>query len=216
VDPHIYAEEPGLTPDSCKSDEGVSYLRQLKQNSDGPEAQDPDSSKPAADSSAASAPAREERRRSTRYRCAGSAEFRAEGGDVRVWGTVTDISLHGCYIEMTSTFPVDTKADIVIGALGIRVQLQGVVRIAYPFLGMGIAFTEIAPGQQVQLQQLLSALAGQGSVANPELILNSGIQDAVAASDAKAVVDEITRIFSTKAFLSREEFYQIANRITRS
>jgi len=33
-----------------------------------------------------------ERRQSPRLRCSGSVDFRADGSDVRMWGTLTDIS----------------------------------------------------------------------------------------------------------------------------
>ena len=35
-------------------------------------------------------PPYKERRRSPRYHCSGSAEFQAEGSEVRSWGTLTD------------------------------------------------------------------------------------------------------------------------------
>ena len=62
-----------------------------------------------------------------------------------MWGTLTDISLHGCYVEMNATFPVDTKVDLVLKSFGIRIHTPGRVRATYPSLGMGICFAEIEP-----------------------------------------------------------------------
>ena len=57
-----------------------------------------------------------------------------------MWGTLTDISLHGCYVEMNATSPIDTKVDLVLKSFGIRIEVSGTVRTSYPFLGMGIGF----------------------------------------------------------------------------
>ncbi|HEY6302122.1 MAG TPA: hypothetical protein VIX14_03565, partial [Terriglobales bacterium] len=36
-------------------------------------------------------------------------------------GTLTDVSLHGCYLEMNTTFPVGTKVKLVLKSFGVRV-----------------------------------------------------------------------------------------------
>lgn len=64
-------------------------------------------------------------RQSPRIRCSGSVEFRSEGSDEHLWGTLTDISLHGCYVEMSDTFPVDTNVYLVLKSFGLRIQTQG-------------------------------------------------------------------------------------------
>jgi hypothetical protein len=46
----------------------------------------------------------------------------------RMWGTVPDVSLHGCYVEMNTTFPVGTKVDLVLKSFGIRIESPGTVR----------------------------------------------------------------------------------------
>ncbi len=69
-------------------------------------------------------------------------------------------------VEMNTTFPVGTKVNLVLKSFGIRVQAPGTVRATYPFLGMGICFAEIEPEQQLQLKQLLAALAGHSAVPN--------------------------------------------------
>jgi hypothetical protein len=57
-----------------------------------------------------------------------SAVFRVEGNDARVWGTVTDFSLHGCYVEMNTMFPAGTKVALVLKSFGIRIETPGTVR----------------------------------------------------------------------------------------
>lgn len=163
-------------------------------------------------------PNRTEQRRSPRYTCRGSVEFRARGGDVRVWGTVTDISRHGCYVEMTSTFPVGTDLDLRLEVQGIRVRARSTVCVTYAFLGMGIAFTEIEPGQETNLEQILSALAQPRGPALPDSSVaeEHDMQNAVTTSNPNALLDEIIRFFALNRLLSREEFIRIAKLASRS
>jgi hypothetical protein len=217
VDPNLQTEQPGLSPGAHKTEDRADYLRQLKtqQAEDAP-------STPAATSSivipaAASSPDFKERRRSPRFQCSGSAEFRPEGSDVRMWGTLTDVSLHGCYVEMNNTFPAGTRVSLTIEVLAVRVRVQATVRVSYPFLGMGMCFSEIEPGQQLQLEQLLAALSGQspisGSASSAAPVSN--LTHSLADVDSKTMVDELTQFFRSNHLLSRDEFYQIAKRARR-
>lgn len=155
-----------------------------------------------------------ELRRSPRIRCSGRAEFRTEGSDEHQWGTLTDISLHGCYVEMDATFPVDTRVYLILQSLGIRIQARGIVRTCNPTLGMGIAFDELEPGQQQQLQGLCDALTGSKPISK----LVSGQEnhhENTMFIDPIAFLDEMTEFFRKKQLLSREEFHQIAKRVRR-
>jgi PilZ domain len=214
MDPHLYAEQPGLTPDSRITDDGADYLRRLK--AQGPEVAVDSTSRTALAAGAAQTPlSGKERRRSARFQCSGSAELKVEGSDVRMWGTLTDVSLHGCYVEMSTPFPVGTKADLVLEALGFRVRALGTVRVSYPFLGMGICLTKVEPGQQAQLEQLLAAVAGKNAAPDPALTQDRGPTDAVAAAEPAAFLAEIKQFFDSRRILSREEFFQIAKRCQR-
>ena len=210
MDPYGSAEQP----DSQTTD-GASYLRRLKsQPGEGP------SSTPASVGPIAAAPQNsvpeKDRRRSPRFKCAGSAEFTAEDSNVRMWGTLTDISLRGCYVEMSTTFPVDTKVALVLEASGIRFRARGTVRISYPFLGMGILITEIEPDQKVLLEQLLSALAKNSSSSQPEATPHNSANDLFVGADPIAFLNELKRHFDGKPLLSREEFFRIAKLCQRS
>ena len=215
MDPRIHAEEAGSSPDSSNCEEPANYLRRLKGN--GVKATPADTAVTGGNVLAATANAVfNERRQVPRIRCSGSVEFHADGTDVRMWGTLTDVSLHGCYVEMNTTFPVDTKVHLVLKSFGVRVQARGTVRATYPFLGMGIVFTEIEPGQQLQLEQLLATLAGRNAIAIAESPDGSGMKDTLASADPRAFLDEVAEFFRKKALLSREEFCEIAKRVRRS
>ena len=230
MDPRIYRAQPDLTPDSSNGDESVDYLRRLKGSApegapadaiarsggEAPAAANSTSANSIAANSTAKTVAWKERRQSPRLRCSGSAEFRTEASDVRIWGTVTDVSLHGCYVEMNTTFPIGTKVDLVLKSFGIRIETPGTVRASYPFLGMGISFAEIEPVQQLHLKDLLTALAGRSAVSNGISAQENNMKDTLRSADPKAFLDEITEFFQKNHLLSRNEFHQIAKRARRS
>lgn len=157
-----------------------------------------------------------ERRRSKRFQCSGTVEVQADGSDVRLTGNVTDISLHGCYIEMQATFPVETQLTLNIDSHGVRFRTPAVVRVTYPFLGMGICFSETEPGQQQQLTQLLRTVIAERTsvIAQPSGQLAT--PDIVASADAWACLEAISTFFCDNTALTRDEFFAIAKRVRRS
>lgn len=151
-----------------------------------------------------------ERRRSPRYKCEGSAEFRVGGTDVRTWGTFTDLSVHGCYIEMTATFPVGAMVDLMLELNGSRVNVKGEVRVSYPFLGIGVAFRDVTPEAGRILQSMIAALIvrerGSSSPASDET--NAPISIPVIASPA-AALQAIADFFEAHSILTKHEFLQL-------
>ena len=107
---------------------------------------------------AAALPAMQERRRSPRFDCPGSVEISTSGSDVAVSGILTNISLHGCYVQTSTTFPLDTSVSLAIDSLGFRIGIEAKVRVIYPSTGMGLCFSEMDPQQHAQLGLLLKAL----------------------------------------------------------
>jgi Tfp pilus assembly protein PilZ len=154
-------------------------------------------------------------RQSPRVRCSGSVEFRVQGNNATLWGTVTDISLHGCYLDTKNTFSIGTDIFLVLKSFGIRIQSTGTVRTSYPSSGMGVAFTDIEPGQQQHLKQLIDVLTGHGSTPRNVPFHENVVEGAPGQVDPIAFLDEITEFFRKKPLLSREEFVSIANRVRR-
>jgi hypothetical protein len=197
-------------PDTAQdgADSGATYLRRLKQQTQDPAAAATARPAPAAagrESKEAASGA--ERRRQPRYKCEGSAEFRVENSSVRTWGTVTDLSLCGCYVEMQATSPPGTELSLTLEVNGIRAQVKGVVRVTYAFLGMGIAFTEIAESERERLHSMVRSLmepvatvAPSGPSARPA---PTPLPDMV---DARSALGAIREFFEDKPQLSRSEF----------
>ncbi|HYM78390.1 MAG TPA: PilZ domain-containing protein [Candidatus Dormibacteraeota bacterium] len=203
--------------------DGTAYLRALKQSTDQP-------------SAAAAAPAREadphpygavsptepatgepfqgvEKRRSLRYKCEGSAEVREEGCDVRTWATFTDVSVHGCYVEAQATYPAGTVLQMKLESAGLRVDCKGKVRVSYPYLGMGIAFTEVSEENMARLRQLLATISRPCVIMGPGIASTlpaAGPLDAVPAiTDPAKAIEAIMEFFQSRQMLMRDDFLRI-------
>jgi hypothetical protein len=184
---------------------GADYLRRLKQG----EEQQP---RAYVEPAPAPVPAEgeQERRKHVRYKCVGSAAFCVQGSNVRTWGTFTDLSVSGCYVELKATFPLGAVIDLELELNGIRAQIRGEVRISYPFLGMGVAFRDMTVENRMQIQAMLdtlSTVAPQAPVAAAEpgvhpmsmpIILNP-------APALQALAD----FFEGHTLLSKEEFVRL-------
>lgn len=164
MDPKFLVEQKDLPDDgSPAGSDGTAYLRRLKTN--GADGYSPPQMMPMV--AATPAPPVQERRSSRRYQCTGSIELRTEGG-VRLWGTLRDISLHGCYVEMATTFPIGTQVNLALKAAEVWVRAGATVRTTYPSLGMGLCFGELAATQQSHLREILAASAERRAILAPQ------------------------------------------------
>ena len=140
MDPNVPNEQRGLSEDGSRDqDSGTSYLRQLKMRTAGALGM------PLATTAAALAPQMKERRSTPRFEYTRSIEVRPEDSGVRLWGALKDISLNGCYVEMTTTFPVNTTWYIALEAGGLRLVGEAMVHASYPSLGMGCPLRCLLP-----------------------------------------------------------------------
>lgn len=150
-----------------------------------------------------------ERRRSLRYQCEGSAEYRVEGSDVRTWGALHDISLYGCYFEAPAVSPVGTILNMVLEVNRIRVRLKGEVRVSYPFTGMGVAYTDVAEEERAHLRKLLLSLSESHAIKSPLPAAPQSPQPATPITDPAAAVQALVRYFQGRTMLSRQDFWEL-------
>jgi len=202
-------------------DEGIAYLTALKRSDStgsatatapAPEAS-PERNAKSGESGSQLPFAGVEKRRSSRYRCEGGVEIQEEGCDVRTWASFTDISLHGCYVEAQATYPPGTILRLKMEANGIHIETKGDVRVAYPYLGMGIAFVEMSEENQIRLKQLLGVVSRPATIMGPGLVSplpptapQHGIPP---ISDAAAALQLLTKFFEERHMLTREDFVEI-------
>lgn len=133
-------------------------------------------------------------------------------GDVHAWASFTDISLHGCYVEAQATYPVGTVLQLKLETKGIQVETKGTVRVSYPYLGMGIAFTDVSSQDQAKLKELL------GSLSHPSMIVGPGTASTPAAhggmelpsvTKPDVVVQALVEFFRDRRMLMRDDFVRI-------
>ena len=103
---------------------------------------------------------REGRRRVPRYACRGGGEIRQPGMKTVVWGSMTDISRTGCYLETLTTLPRGAKCDLMLNIEGMEIRAGAEVRVSHPSMGMGLQFVDVDPTDQKKLDDLLHRLAG--------------------------------------------------------
>jgi len=96
-----------------------------------------------------------ERRRAPRYRFAATAEILDEKANARTSSRVSDLSLHGCYLELADPFPQGTPVLIEIAAGTEYLEARATVAYREPNQGMGVTFDAIQPYFATVLNQWL-------------------------------------------------------------
>jgi hypothetical protein len=187
--------------------DGVEYLRRLKQDQVGPQPQVTQVTSQFLKHAGGVV----ERRSTQRFKCQGSVQVRQENSEVQTWGSITDISLHGCYLEMTATFPVGTTVFLQLELGGNRVEAKGEVRATYPFLGMGILFREMTSQNRLRLADLVLMAARQIRLVVPHASDTQPAWVMPPVSDPQRVINALGNFFVHRASLSREEFARIAS-----
>ena len=155
----------------------------------------PSSDPATANSGAAPQPNMVEKRRSPHYKCEGSAEMTEVDGDTRSWASFNDISMHGCYVEATSTYSVGTSLVLKLAANGFQVSAKGTVKVNDPYLGMSIAFTEMSQDDRARLRSLLQSIARPSVVMGPGIAAAGLREPMLVISDPAAAVQALVQVF---------------------
>ena len=131
----------------------------------------------------------------------------AEQDDPPIRCQLTDLSLGGCYLEISSPFPASSRVTLSMRAGGIEVRVPGIVRVMHPDKGMGVQFTQNTPEHRTALERFLGVLTENRSLM-PELLVQAeglesdGFQRQPSAADTE---DPLLQLFyaeplSTEAF----------------
>ena len=100
-----------------------------------------------------------ERRQFARHTCRIGAQIATVADGLKMSGTITDISLGGCYAEMLSPLPVDTAVDLSFNVDDNLVHFSAKVRSSHVGFGMGLAFTNVGPEDLEKLRRLTGSPA---------------------------------------------------------
>jgi hypothetical protein len=158
-------------------------------------------------------PAGQNKRKTQRYKCKGSARLQESGSAVATWATFVDISLNGCYVEAASPLRVATVLGLRLELNGLRVEATGEVRVAYPNLGMGIRFITMSEDNRKRLRELIETLPQSSVSPAPQAAtrdLSIPQPDALAGvASPSAALRAILAFFENRHVMGREEFLRI-------
>ena len=88
---------------------------------------------------------RREQRRTPRYTFIASAELIEQKSEVRIATRVSELSLHGCYLDMMNPFPQGTLVLVKIFAGEDFFHAKAKIIYVQPNLGAGLSFIEVEP-----------------------------------------------------------------------
>lgn len=133
-----------------------------------------------------------------------------EKDDPPVRCQLTDLSLGGCYLEMSSPFPVSTRVTLSMRAAGLELKTEGVVRVMHADKGMGVEFIRTTPEHRELLEKFLTLLTENRDML-PELFVEpEGLETEPGEGPQSATLSEtedaLIALFRNQAAHSAESF----------
>src|SRR5262249_8770697 len=103
-----------------------------------------------------------ERRKHPRFPCDTGVRIHPEKGNAGYWGTLSDISVGGCYIFTFSPLPAGQIVTLVIKLENMEVNVGGRIVSSHPGVGLGVAFQGLGHEHgEVRLKSYLDKLSVQ-------------------------------------------------------
>jgi c-di-GMP-binding flagellar brake protein YcgR len=133
----------------------------------------------------------------------------AEQEDPPVSCRLTDLSLGGCYLEISSPFPIGSRVTLSMRAAGVELRAEGVVRVMHQDKGMGVEFTQTGQHRE-GLERFLAVLTENREVLPELLVEPEGLDsDSVSSPVASGEVDDpLLGLFRSQATLPAESFVE--------
>lgn len=100
-------------------------------------------------------PPQKERRKYPRTKVAIPIEFKPEGAAVASRAETADLSLVGCYVEMSFTLAVASKLELILWVEDERLPARGIVVTHHPQFGNGIEFLDMSGDDRAKLAGFL-------------------------------------------------------------
>jgi CheY-like chemotaxis protein len=135
----------------------------------------------------------------------------SEKDDPPVRCRLTDLSLGGCYLELSSPFPVQTHVMLSMKMADLEVRPEGVVRVMHPEIGMGIEFTQKTSDQREQVEKFIHTLTDSHG-ALPDLLVEPEGLDLEAAKSSTLIAsvdyveDPLLELFNQRPQLPADAF----------
>jgi hypothetical protein len=122
-----------------------------------------------------------------------------------------DLSLGGCYLEISSPFPVSTRVTLSMRAAEVELKTEGVVRVMHPEKGMGVEFTQTTSEHRGLLEKFLSMLMNNRDVLPELLVEPEGLETAASGKSRVAAAfgeaeDALLALFREQTSLPVDAF----------
>jgi len=154
-----------------------------------------------------------ERRIFPRYSIVGTAEVWEQGYSFSNRGTVTDISMSGCYVQMLNPMTSGQKLRFKLTLGKTSFEGDAIVVNQHPSLGMGIDFENLTADQQKNLNACIQY--AQERQAGQE-ITSDGKADSVEqmkAGRAAVIASKVQEWFRDHDLMTRDEFRKLVERL---
>ena len=138
-------------------------------------------------------------------------------------GTLTDLSLGGCYIETASPFPERAQVAVTLRADGAEFQGQGLVRVMHPSRGMGVELAGHESAQRAATESFIQFLISRPGI-QPQTLVSPQAFEATPGKESAAestleseghedgVEDDLLDLLRNHASLSEEMFFESLRR----
>ncbi|HKH97573.1 MAG TPA: PilZ domain-containing protein [Candidatus Sulfotelmatobacter sp.] len=121
----------------------------------------------------------------------------AEPDDPPVRCQLSDMTMGGCYLELSSPFPASSRVALSMRAAGVEVRAHGVVRVMHPDKGMGVEFTQATPEHRAAVEKFLQVLSGNRTLLPELLVEPEGLESGTGNGHTLPVVtdDPLLQLF---------------------
>ena len=132
----------------------------------------------------------------------------AEQDDPPIRCQLTDLSVGGCYLEISSPFPASSRVSLSMKAGTAEVRAQGVVRIMHPEKGMGVEFIQTTAQHRAAVENFLGVLTHNRTLLPELLVEPQGLESEPSATRLATDVDDpLLQLFYGET-LTAEQFHQ--------
>ena len=132
----------------------------------------------------------------------------AEQDDPPIRCQLTDLSLAGCYLDISSPFPASSRVTLSMRAGAVEVRAQGVVRIMHPDKGMGVEFTQTTPEHRAAVEKFLGVLNDNRTLSPELLVQPDGLESGLAPIKPPGDTDDpLLQLFYGES-LTAEQFHE--------
>lgn len=99
-----------------------------------------------------------ERRAHPRFKCGNSVEIYPSNQSAPVRARTGDLSLGGCFVEMSNPLPKGTEARIAIWVKDLKLWAKAKVVFSTPGYGIGVQFLAMSDQEKAHLKEFLTSL----------------------------------------------------------